>query len=216
MKDVKPFQLWHECLLLSDRSRWTDQVELWFGPQHGLPWPQWWERSQHLFADDTPPFFLQEIESPEDFADYWESWRSEELNDTLVVWFNLANKKEDLLAAFERLLRKRHTGKRGRPRKDGRSIAEFELERKVHVQSVETALNAYRAWVANASLPKSERKKQWEIAVRYGVNPSQIPDDPEVRPGDDERRILTIAVNRCIRRAKTLIDGVQRGVFPAI
>lgn len=201
MKDVTEYRLWYQCLKRSNRKEWTDRVAQHFTTADGLEWEPWWQQCEHLFIDDIgPTLTVQEIDTRDEFELYWNDFRGE---DAFAVWVDLTATQQDLLAAFEKMLREKQSVSRGRPKKGG-SFAEFELTGHVNVKATERALAAYDL---RGSMTL------WQIGVKLKVNLIQIPDDGSM-PNPEQKRILAVTVSRYLARVEALIKGTQRGIFP--
>jgi hypothetical protein len=203
MQDVTLYRLWYECLARSDRSKWTGVVHDAFDGADGRPWIEWWEECRGLFEDDTPKYLLEPIETQGDFDWWWNKWRIPEANDSFVVMVNLLNSKADLMAAFDRLLSERHPWRPGRPPVEQRG-AEFEPMGRPNLRAIAKAIEVYDNRAAGPL---------WKVGVICRVNFNQIPNNGD--PDSDQRRVLAATVSRYLKRAKALLRGVERGVFPA-
>lgn len=192
-------------MALSDRKRWSARVVQAFGAAHGLRWPAWWRVCRPLFEDDdVPPFYMEVVETREQF-DWWHDvWRDPTVDDSFVVMVNVLNTKEDLMAAFEKILRTKLRSKRGRPERQEWG-AEFPLRGTPNVQAIATALDVWES-------KRRSSKAYWEIAKDLKINRGRS----DGQPGSDDRRVLAAQCSRYYRQAERLIRGVEQGTFPAL
>lgn len=211
---AEPYQLWYDCLQLSDRKRWTKRVRQHFADLDGLAWEQWWEQCRlPLFnrtgPDDIAMLTVETIASPAEFDWYWNQFRTDE-HDSICLYAYLGSSKRDLLAAFGKLLDQHHKGRRGRPKVEGGTLAEFDLAGPVNVQPMKKALQVWRARLAD------ESATLWQIGKACEVNANQVPKRGDTAEEvSDKKRVLAVTVSRYLKRADQLIRGVERGVFPA-
>ena len=201
MKDVTPYRLWYECLKRSNRKDWVDRVRQHFTAADGLAFEPWWDLCRHLFIDDSPLTGVQVIDSRDEFDLYWNEMRGD---DSFAVWIDLNARQEDLIADFDKLVRAKHAGARGRPKKEG-TLAEFDLAGHCNIKAT---------WMALACYDLEKTMRLWEIGAKCKVSLSQIPDDEDEEPTPEQKRVLAVTVSRYLGRAKALIEGTERGIFP--
>ncbi|MEL4181674.1 hypothetical protein [Roseateles sp. PN1] len=204
MEPLDEYRCWYDLLRLSDRTRWSEKVERVFGDVAELSFSGWWRELKPLF-ERVQPFTVEVITDAANFNHFNTQYPEE---DGMVVFFHLLAPRTALLADFQKLLDARHAGRPGRPKHEDWS--DLQMVRKPDVRAIRKVINVYKASVIeHKGLP------QWRIGELCKVNLSRLKgqDDP-----DDERhrkRILSITVSSHMKRAKTLIRGVERGVFPA-
>ena len=121
------------------------------------------------------------------------------LNDSFVVMVSLQNTKEQLLEAFEKLLREKHKGKRGRPERD--DFADWRLAYTPNITAIETALKVYKH---KKDKPNATNV---EVARELKINESS--------KSDEQYKVLSAQVSRYFKHAVKLIEGVERGIYPA-
>ena len=204
MENLDVYRRWYDLLEISDRRKWTARVKRVFAPVADESFEVWWEELQPLFY--APPHFtVAEVTGAEQFKDFSEYRRDE----GMVLFLNLLEPKEALLAEVRRLLNARHTGRRGRPEYD--DFATIRMVRKPDVAAISKAINVYKSVKANGGA-----RPLWEIGQSCAVNSKQLtPYKVGTKREADRRRLLTISVHNVLKRAEVLIRGVQRGVFPA-
>lgn len=175
-----------------------------FGPVAEDSFEAWWDELRPLFS--APPHFtVTEVRDAKQFKDFSEV-RPEA---GMMLFLNLLEPKEALVAEVRRLLNARHKGRRGRPEYD--DYATVRMARKPDVESIRKAIDVYRAMKAN-----SGERPLWEIGQEFAVNSKQLtPYKAGTQREARRRRLLTISVHNVVKRANVLIRGVERGVFPA-
>jgi hypothetical protein len=204
MENLAVYLCWYDLLGLSNRRRWTARVKRVFGPVADETFDVWWEELMPLF--DAPPHFtVAEVTDAAQFESFMQYGREE----GMMVFLNLREPKEELLAEVRRLLKARHAGKRGRPEYD--DYATIRMVRKPDEESIRKAIDVYKAVKANGG-----ERPVWEIGQEFAVNSKQLmPYKAGTEREARRRRLLTISVHNVVKRAEVLIRGVERGVFPA-
>lgn len=204
MSTATEYRLWYDFLQISDRKRWSKRVKQHFTAADGLPFDQWWEQCKHLFMPDYELQTVVNINSRNELTDLWETFKSEDLGDSLFLYVDLNSPRNALTASFEQLLNEHHQGVRGRPSRSSYD-AEFELAAVVNVNAAQKALQVwkYRRDHPNATL--------WKIGTDCKIKVGQR---LVAEPDDVQRRVLASTVSRYLARADKLIEGVERGVFP--
>lgn len=204
MKNEDYYTVWHRALQLSDRSKWSADVERDFKDAQKLTeFEDWMQAYKHLFAqeigEDDPAMSYWRIDSKEDFEAHWEP-NEEDREGLKFICFNWFQTKDKLLKAFEQILREQHDGKRGRPKyfdnADYRRITG-----PVNVTASMKALDVWKAHDDNPKLSHSELAKKLGIGKRWNSDSANM-------------RVLSATISRYIRTAQALIDGVEQGVFP--
>lgn len=203
------YKLWYIALAYSHRSkwsRWTPAVEDAFGDAVGLSFKKWWLASKHLFTPEVPPFFYEVIETQEDF-DFWQHKMRDPKNpdETLIIGINMLNRKDDLIAAIEKLLRDRLPAQRGRPAIE--DWAQFPIA--YHVTNEEAIRRALRVFKRRHIKKISE--PNWVTATMLEINIRKGDPDPDVV----DRRVLSATISRYLAYGERIVAGVAEGVFPA-
>lgn len=207
MGNVDYYRLWHRTLQLSDRKRWSADVEAAFGHAHGLPFEQWWEVVKQEFVQ-LPREPVKKLATKDNARWYDEVWNDDELDDTIVVMVNLLEPKDAILKAMGKLLDLHHQGSRGRPKYE--DFAEkWPLACRPNVPAITMALKVWERVQRNKRDERTE--KHWEIAGALGIN---YKNSQAVDIDYDTQLVLSAQVSRYLRHARALIEGVERGVFP--
>jgi len=205
--NIDPYELWWRALELSNPSHWSPLVSHYFLDVRGKRFDEWWKHCEPFFTEPADDADLRSVYLIKDASDY-DHYASMFEEDGLTVLLDLTATKDQLLREFETLLRKKHTGKVGRPPKQVRG-AEFSLSSHLsdaRLKSIKTALDVY------------ERRK---IVAPKEKNPDvaralQIPYDWGTRKlNSGEKRVLSATISRYLKQAENLIGGVCQGVFPA-
>ena len=171
----------------------------------------WWmkeQRGARLFSEKPSITSLKELKEKTEWEDTWSK------EEVLVVAVPLSQNKRDLQKYFSRLLKKRHTAKRGRV--EGvfkNSSAEYKLSRNFTVQSLETALLVYDKYEElNALYGKI---KLWEVGVSLGIPPTAMPESADTKKTTfDKRNQIAATVSRYLKQARTSIANAGLGIFP--
>lgn len=204
MKDPDEYRCWFDLLRLSDRTKWSPQVEEVFGPVADSPFKTWLKELRPLLEPIERPT-IEEVDGVEHFEHFKENYPKE---DGAILFLHLWTPKTDLLAAVRKFLDLRHAGKPGRPKKE--QMSEIWMPRKPDVPAIRKAISVYRAsHITHPHLP------QWRIGEMCKVNLSRLEPMADVEDERYRKRILSIMVSNLNRRAAVLIRGVERGLFPA-
>ncbi len=194
MDKTAPYRLWRRCLELSERENWEPNVEEAFGRAAGLPWEQWWEACRPLFGEPER-LLLQVVDDPDD--DF--VWIGDG-SDVLIV-VNLLESKDKLMAAFEKMLKERHGGTRGRPKLDDYAV--WPLDGPVNVRAIKIALDVWER-------RRKTKETYWRIAQALRINRTRSDGEPDAM----DRKVINAQVSRYYHHAERLIRGVERGDFP--
>lgn len=214
------YRLWHRCLQLSDRARWTQVVEDAFGHCHGMEWPEWWENCRELFEPLAPRLLLRPLSTRDDYEHWVSMFDGADNEDTIVIGVHLHDSKDALEQAFRELLQRVHPGKRGRPKHD--DWGEWAMVREPDIDATWKALDV---WAAKQAEPD---KPLWKIALDLKITAAshQLAKDRkrfaamptkglDVKQERFIRAVLTSTASRLKDRGEQLVRGVERGVFPA-
>jgi hypothetical protein len=183
----------------------------WFGDVRDQDFRKWWmddQRGAKLFAETPAITTLKELRT----KDEWEyGWVKE---DVMVVAVPMTKNKRDLQRYFAKLLKKRHTAKRGRVEKAfSKSTAKFPLSRNFTVQSLETALLVYDKYLELKAL--NSKAKLWEVGVSLGIPPTAMPEDTDTKKTTFiKRNQIAATIGRYLNQAETIITNTGMGRFP--
>jgi hypothetical protein len=187
-----------------------------FGDVRSKEFRVWWQedgRGARLFGERQLEVRFQELESAADWNPEWTK------DKVMVVAFPLVVGKRRLMGDIRRLLDQRHTGKQGRPAlaKAG-STAKYKLSRNYTTANLETALDIYDLWLANAGKAKAQQVKQWELGAQLRINKAAVRDAYSNLKQDRAvgRNVLGALVKRYLTQAQATIRSVERGEFPVL
>lgn len=182
-----------------------------FGDVRDDDFRKWWmdgQRGANLFSEQPSITVLKELKEKTEWLDTWSK------DEVLVVAVPLSQNKRDLQKYFARLLKKRHTAKRGRVEgvfKNG--SAEYKLSRNFTVQSLETALLVYDKYEELKEL--HGKTKLWEVGVSLGIPPTAMPEAEDTKKTTfDKRNQMAATISRYLKQAKTSIANSGLGIFP--
>jgi hypothetical protein len=203
----RAIELWVEFLQLSDRSKWTKQVEedfgdVWAPDFDPLERKRWFK----LFVDmwDAPVLPLRERIPEYMVAD----------EDRYVAYaFDLTYPRATILKALKVRLDSQKNARdkswsRGRPKH--RAIkAKYKLCRRPNIPALEKILAVYKL------REKNPKWKLYQIGQELRLNENQMPHRSDsAGMVSDKRRVMTAIVARYLRQAKEIIKNVQKGIFP--
>lgn len=182
-----------------------------FGDVHGMDFKEWWikgDRGARLFAEPLLPNSLSTI-NPEQVENIKAAWTS---GAAIVVMVPLALRKRFILKRFSEILSKYHTRRRGQ-RTFRESHALYPIASQFNIHGLKTTLAAY-------DLRKSSKKTLWEIAQEVGfgkrLTKNELASADKTPTITIKKAKLSVAASKKIRLARKIIDGVGRGIFPAI
>lgn len=187
-----------------------------FGDVRDKEFRVWWQedrRGARLFGEQQLEVKFQELNSA---ADWRPDWTKDKV---MVVAFPLVVGKRRLMGDIRRLLDQRHTGKQGRPAlAKAESTAKYKLSRNYTTANLETALDIYDLWFANAAKPKAQQIKQWELGAQLKINKAAVRDAYSNLKQDRAvgRNVLGALVKRYLTQAQATIRSVERGEFPVL
>jgi len=181
-----------------------------FGPKDGLPFAQWYKKMAPSFDGPDEYVTLVDVDDLDDF--------NELSNDPsfLVIGIHVHAHRASIVRDIERLLRRSHR-KAGRPKRD--DMAMVDRAGYPDLKAIYRHLAAYDAAQNNAA-----GLTLWQLAEdllrktqpdHKFLVPEIDPDPDALHPSSDRRMALASFMSRHIKKAKILIRGVERGVFPA-
>lgn len=185
-----------------------------FGDVREEDFQKWWtteQRGAHLFAERKLEARFGELATLDQWNPAWEE------DEVMIVVVPLRESNRRLKSKFAKLLDSRLQRSRGRPAlAKVAQTARYPLARNYTVQNLERALEAYDLWLANQSLPKSERKTLWEIGIemRFNRNASKQALSKSSAERLLGRNMLGAHVKRYVMQAQKIIKNIENGVFP--
>jgi hypothetical protein len=182
-----------------------------FGNVHNVSFKDWWvkkDRGAMLFAEPLLPNSMStiDLDQVESIKTAWQS------RAIMVVVVPLTLRKRFILKRFNELLSKHHTRRRGQ-RTFRESRALYPIARQFNIHGLKTTLAAY-------DLRSSSKMTLWEIAQEVGfgkrLTKEELASNTNTPTTKNKKSKLSIAASKKIALADKIIDGVGRGVFPAI
>jgi len=170
----------------------------------------WWTANGYrLFAEQRRPIKLAELNTPSD----WDaSWAKEHV---MVLAVPLDLPKRNLQRFFADLLKKRHSGKRGRKAlsDSDASNALYTLHRNVSIHTLRIQLAVYDAVLEARASDKKITLAQ--IGERLKLVPkSNKRTQDEVMDAAKRRAVLAATVSRHFKDAQQMIANTAKGQFP--
>lgn len=209
--DIAPYRLWHQALALSNPERWSQKVQAFFGPYNGLPFDQWWKNCEEYFL--VPSFTVVPIASQEEADSCWGEYGEDQ--SVKLLYVNLYTPTSILVRDFERWLRENSANTPGRPDID-KTLVDFPLARHPQCGVIEKILRCHEVLLTDLKRPEDARSTLYQIGVSAGLSPEYVVKDANDRSLEaaEKRRLMSITTSRMLRRARTLIANVEKGVFP--
>jgi hypothetical protein len=181
-----------------------------FGDVLNDTFKDWWrEHGYHLFAEERKPVQLKELNNPSE----WDSSWAKEL--AMVVVVPLEIPKRYVQGFFARLLKERHSGKRGRKAvtKDAGSTAQCPLHRNVSVKTLKNQLNVYDAVLAKKQ--GNDKRTLAKIGADLELVEDAMPDSKDdLETAMDKRNVMSATVSRYFRQARNIVANTAKGQFP--
>jgi hypothetical protein len=182
-----------------------------FGNVHAEDFKEWWtkgDRGARLFGEPAIPQSVERL-TKDDLTTLERQWNDE---DMLVIAVPLFLPKRFIQSRIAQMLKKYHPRKRGkRTIKESRAL--YPISNQFSVHSLHTALDVY-------DLKKSQPKlKLWEIAQQLRFTSTLNANEFGLRgqmasEAIGKKNTMGVAVKRKLNIAKSVIEGVGRGVFP--
>ena len=166
-----------------------------FGNIHRVPFDRWWPDHEWLFYGlDFVAVYHHRLKE----LFYWEGIAPNVLLEVDLRW-----PKRQIQKEFNELLRKLHSGRRGRPKWND-AACDYPLYCRPDVRSLEKMLKIY-------DLRENTDLTLWEIGEKLNLNPSEMSAGKDDK---DRRRVMTALVSRYLRHAKIIISNTGKGIFP--
>ncbi len=177
-----------------------------FGNVHSGDFKTWWQtndRGAYLFAEKSVPQFML----LSDFENIVPDAR------VLYVQVPLALPKKYLEQQFHTLLKKHHSGQRGR-RNNEKSTARYPIVGHVDTDALQKCLRAYETRERHQGIAL------WEIAQKGKLTtPKQfIKNDGTETKAEivSKKNILANTASRLLKKAESIIKNTAEGRFPAV
>lgn len=173
-----------------------------FGDVFTTDFKSWWQTNEHgayLFAEQLPPKFQPIKSMPDEVT----------MNQVMVLQVPMALPKRLLMAEFQKLLNKHHSGKKGR-RNNVSSTARYPVTGHIDTVALQKCLRVYDMQIANPKM------RLWQITQTCKA----IKRDAFIEDGDtqaiitNKKLILANTASRLIKKAKLIISNTEQGKFP--
>lgn len=213
MDNISAYRLWYEALQRSDRKKWSKRTREYLAFADGLEFDQWWEQVKEYFLPPEP-FTVVPVDDEHQANEWWGEYGYDP--SVKLLYVNLYTPSSILIRDFGRLVRSLAKNKAGRPAID-QTLVDLPLARPPNVPLIEKMLRCYDFWLENQkrSIPK-EKRTLYEIGVLAKVSPQYIVKDvnDHSREAAAKRELMSITTSRMIKRAKAMIQNVEKGQFP--
>jgi hypothetical protein len=171
----------------------------------------WWtegQRGANLFAEQAGLMKLTELEDKDQWDD---SWTKEHV---LIIAAPLTSSKRYLQSRFARLLKERHTAKRGRTAKKlEASNASFPLERNYTIENLRKTLQVYDEYMSTRNSIK--KVPLWKVGENLRLVPTAMTSSKLTADENFLRRnVMGATVKRYLKNAERIIDFAAQGKFP--
>jgi acyl-CoA-binding protein len=222
-EETEWYRLWFEFLKLSDRNKWSEEVEQRFGDVYSCNFEEWWPDHRYLF-NKTDIFTIDVIPS-EDFLHgyYGHDGKLGENPDVVGLVVHMAAKKHDLIAAFEKILSKYHLGRLTFEDFDAMGDV-CDLHQKPDTDMLKKILAVYKVYAADQKEQKQNRLTLWQIEEIVSYETIQLIDkkkatlwrlketDPSIE--ESRRRSQLTTVKKYLNYADEILANVVVGKFP--
>lgn len=183
-----------------------------FGDVHAKDFRKWWregDRGARLFAE-PPAVNSVQVLRPSDLEELRKGWDEK---STMVLAIPLAFSKRDIARRVAELVARACRRGRGE-RLSGSSKARYPVASHFNLHSLRTALRTYDLRRARPEM------RLWEIAEEVSLGARLTEAERRAPRGDPSAVIarvrLAVAASRKLKAARRLIEGVGKGVFPAM
>jgi len=184
-----------------------------FGNVHEGNFREWWtkdDRGARLFAEPPMPSSVRAL-TPKEIKELPEGWDSGAL---LIVAIPLSLRKRFIQQKLGKLLARHHKRKRGqRIHKESRSL--YPIAAQFNIHSLKRMLEIYDLHQAQPKMP------QWKIGQIFRLGNTLNDDELKGGRGRDnpvavaKKNVSSVAVSKKLTEAKSIVEGVGHGVFPA-
>ncbi len=183
-----------------------------FGDVREDNFKKWWttaDRGAKLFGEQRQEVKFGPMADPSEWHPDWSP------DVALVVAIPLSMNKRSIKSEVAKLLDQRIKSRRGRKAlKEAESSARYPLARNYSARNLGKALEVYDLWI-RGKLNPDEKLKLWEIGVAVNLNTLKNATSKDPHERLEVRNRLNAAVLRYAKEAERLIDGVEKGIFPA-
>ena len=182
-----------------------------FGDVREDNFKRWWtegQRGGNLFAENRGAMKLTLLEDKSQWDDTWTQ------DQVLVIAVPLTSSKRYLQSRFARILKERHTAKRGRTKKLlEMSNSQYPLERNYTIENLRKTLQVYDEYIRT----RTEAKKVplWKVGENLRLVPTAMTSNKLMAEENFLRRnVMAATVKRYLNNAEKIISGTSLGRFP--
>lgn len=182
-----------------------------FGDVREDNFKKWWtegQRGANLFAERAGLMMLTELEDKNQWDDTWTK------ENVLIIAAPLTSSKRYLQSRFARLLKERHSAKRGRTAKKlEASNASYPLERNYTIENLRKTLQVYDEYLRTREDVK--KVPLWKVGENLRLVPTAMTSSKLMADENFLRRnVMGATVKRYLKNAERYIDGAAHGRFP--
>ena len=130
-----------------------------FGNIHDKSFRQWWrenDKGANLFAEQTPEHKIQEITDKDELH---------LTDDILNIQIPLSFSQRDIARLVSELVKKKHSGKRGKRKNEKTSSALYKVTGRIDLKSLERTLAVYDLIEQQKLKDEKDRKSYYQIAT---------------------------------------------------
>ncbi len=183
-----------------------------FGDVREDDFKKWWSegnRGAYLFGEKRSALIPKELNDKSEWEDDWDS------DNVLVIALPLSMGKRELQSRFAKILKKRHTAKRGRvAKKLETSTARYPLNRNYTIESLQKALDVYDCYTKLVEL--NGKAKLWEVGVELRLVRTAMPSANDLKQDTAvKRNVMAATVKRYLKQAESIIANTSLGIFPS-
>lgn len=170
----------------------------------------WWdERGYRLFAEQQRPLKMVELETP---AQWEQDWTKD---DMMVIAVPLGLPKTYISRFFSKMLKQRHTGRRGRKKASSNteSTARYPIFRVVSTETLRKQLAVYDAVMAKKR--GEDKRTLAKIGADMGLVKNAMPNSKDDQnAAEHKRNVMAASVSRHFKDASRIVANTALGLFP--
>ena len=182
-----------------------------FGDVREDSFKKWWtegQRGANLFAEQEGLMTLREIEDKSQWDDAWTK------DNVLIIAAPLTSSKRYLQSRFARLLKERHTAKRGRTvKKLEASNSKYPLERNYTIENLRKTLQVHDEYIRTRG--EVRKVPLWKVGENLRLVPTAMTSSKLPKEENYLRRnVRGATVKRYLKNAEKMIGNAALGKFP--
>lgn len=221
-EEIEWYRLWFDFLKLTDRNKWSEDVEKHFGDVFICEFEDWWPDHENLFYK-MDIFTIDVIPSEDYFRGYYEDdGKIGDNPDVVGLVVHMAAPKQDLREAFDKFLAKYHKGRLAFADFDGCGDV-LNLCQKPDTDMLKKILAVYRLYTTDQMKPEKDQMTLWQIEEEVSktiplINKSKATlwrlkeNDPSII--ESRRRSQLTTVRKYLNYAEEILDNIVNGKFP--